>query len=143
MLYAVDDTRMTAIGNAIRNKTGNTAKLSVDEMPNAINSISISTNMIYKVNYIADTYIDRTNGNTSTYGGWTSSDFITIPNGANSCFCNCNEYACFYDSNKRFLASWNKDLAPMVRNIPSGAKYFKTSTWTDQYNNLVCFFYKI
>lgn len=81
---------------------------------------------------IANTYIDES-GQEIPYGGWSSTDFIAIPDGADYIYRNgsisSSNYNAFYTNSKTFISffgSASKD------GVPTNAKYVRYSgaTWT-------------
>ena len=91
--------------------------------------VPIGFEKVYFGTIIPDTYISNTNGQEIPYGGWSSTDYISISGNEMSVdLVRDDIYNAFYDSEKHFISSFNTYNMPIT--IPSNAKYVRFSLQT-------------
>lgn len=117
--------KLNAIGNAIRAKTGGTAKLSLTDMVTAINSITVSGD---RIGTLTKTL---TATNTATFTGLlgTPKWVVVLPNG-NQTLNGTNRYISSY--------YWNGSTSAVVYSLASGNKSgtnTRTTNATTTYSN--------
>lgn len=116
--------KLVAVADAVREKTGNTESLTLDEMPGAIAGIDgggegdglvidFSKNLNVAEEIVADFYLKQ--GEETAYKGWSTTGFIKPTQGT---YCAVKSpytirglYSAFYDENKLFKAVISGDLA--------------------------------
>ena len=96
------------------------------------------TDTAFDGSLVDNTYIDTSNGQQLSYGGWSSTNYIDI--GSATILFRCGgfvewNYNVFYDSNKSYISAFG---GGSTTNIPSNAKYIRLSGATSQYNASKC-----
>ena len=99
--------------------------------------------------FIADSYIDNTNGNLVPYvavPSWSATDFLEIS--GNKLYLagisfngESGYYNAFYNENKQFISNFSTNDS--IVTIPVNAKYIRLSNRTSYFSNSSVYFYDI
>lgn len=97
----------------------------------------------YTITWTDGGYIDKTNGNVISDGGWKYTDFIELKNNSALYIVTNketgNEYNAFYDSNKKFIKNLYIDgyaYYSLTKGVPQNAKYVRLSCESISFINL-------
>lgn len=141
-IYAITDTQLTNIADKIRSKLGTSDLIGVDDMPAEIEKITggegaYTSNAHNSVTDIPGTYIDGS-GRQVAYSGWSSSDYIYIPDGATHVYSigASSDYNACYDKDKNFVSGIKSGRV----SIPTNAKYLRFSNYTNGFNTMLVFY---
>lgn len=97
----------------------------------------------YPIAWTNGGYIDKTNGNVTSYEGWRYTDYIELKNNSYLYVVtnkeSDNEYNAFYDSNKKFIKNLyinGYSYYSLMKGVPKNAKYVRLSCESSSFINL-------
>lgn len=97
----------------------------------------------YSITWTNGGYVDKTNGNIISDGGWRYTDYIELKNNSSLYITTNketdNEYNAFYDVNKKFIKSLyikGNSYFSLTKGVPKNAKYVRLSCESFSFINL-------
>lgn len=97
----------------------------------------------YPITWTNGGYIDKTNGNVISDGGWHYTDYIELKNNSDLYVVtnkeSDNEYNAFYASNKNFIKNFyinGNSYYSLTKGVPQNAKYVRLSCESFSFINL-------